>query len=277
MNGASVTAQAAGPAFDASVPNAARIYDFLLGGKDNFHADRDAARRLLAALPGSARAARDNRDFLQRAVRYLATTGGVRQFIDIGSGLPTAGNVHQVARDADPCARVAYVDYDPVVVTHARALLADSGNVAVIGGDLRKPADILASLALTRLIDFREPAAVLLIAVTHFIIDDERPREIIRELTDVLPSGSYLALTHVTADHVSATAAATATGVYDGASAPVTARTREQVTEMFAGMDLIHPGVTDVRALRPGAQPSQQRRKTPSMPTYIYGGIAIKP
>jgi hypothetical protein len=169
---APVAVQADGPPFDVTVPNAARIYDFMLGGKDNFHADRDAAARLLKVLPGSARACRDSRQFLQRAVRYLARAG-IRQFIDIGSGLPTAGNVHQVAHEADPDARVAYADYDPIVLAHAKALLATSPAVTVIDGDLRKPGDILAHPGLTRLIDFRQPVAVLLAAVLHFMADDE--------------------------------------------------------------------------------------------------------
>jgi SAM-dependent methyltransferase len=259
--------------FDPYVPNVARVYDFLLGGKDNFVADRDAAARLLQVLPGSARACRANRDFLQRAVRYLAAAG-VRQFIDIGSGLPTAGNVHQVALEADPDARVAYVDYDTIVLAHARALLATSPAVTVIDGDLRKPADILAHPDLTRLIDFSQPVAVLLVAVLHFLADDEHPREVISEIIAALPAGSYLALSHVTADHVPASAAATAQGVYTSASAPVTARTRAEITRFFDGLTLVEPGVTDVSAWRTEIPPTPPRGQT--TPAYIYGGIAMK-
>jgi hypothetical protein len=269
-----VTAHDGGPAFNVTVPNAARIYDFLLGGKDNFAADRDAAARLLEVLPGSAQACRANRDFLQRAVRYLSAAG-IRQFIDVGSGLPTAGNVHEVAHEADPATRVAYADYDPTVLAHARALLETSPAVTVVDGDLRKPGDILAHPDLTRLIDFRQPVAVLLVAVLHFLTDDEHPHEVVRELTGPLVPGSYLALTHVTADHVSPAAAATAQKVYSGASAPVTARTRAQVTRFFDGLTLVQPGVADVSTWRADIPPARPRRTAP--PAYIYGGIAVKP
>jgi hypothetical protein len=258
-----------------TVPNAARIYDFMLGGKDNFQADRDAAARLLKVLPGSAQACQANRGFLQRTVRYL-TSAGIRQFIDIGSGLPTAGNVHEVALDAAPGARVAYADYDLIVLAHARALLATSPAVTVIDGDLRKPGDILAHPDLTRLIDFRQPVAVLLVAVLHFLADDEHPREVVREITAALEPGSYLALSHVTADHVTASAAATAQGVYAGASAPVTARTRAEITRFFDGLTLVEPGVTDVSAWRTEIPSAPPRGQAPPPPAYIYGGIAVK-
>jgi O-methyltransferase involved in polyketide biosynthesis len=270
-----VTNQDSGPAFNVSVPNAARIYDFMLGGKDHFQADRDAAARLLEVLPGSAQACRANRDFLQRAVRYLSAAG-IRQFIDIGSGLPTAGNTHEVAHEADQDARVAYADYDPQVLVHARALLTASPAVTVIPGDLRKPGDILAHPDLTALIDFREPLAVLLVAVVHFLTDDDSPRDAVREITAALPPGSCLALSHVTADHVAPTAAATAQGVYATASAPVTARTRAHVTRMFDGLDLIDPGVCDVSAWHPEVPPARPRGDPPPAGGYIYGGVAVK-
>jgi SAM-dependent methyltransferase len=273
MRSVQVMLQADGPAFDVTVPNAARIYDFMLGGKDHFQADRDAAAQLLKVLPGCARACRDNREFLQRAVRYL-TRAGVRQFIDIGSGLPTAGNVHEAAQDADPGARVAYVDYDPIVLAHARALLGTSPAVTVIDGDLRKPGEILAHEDLRKLIDFRQPVAVLLLAVLHFVADDEHPREVIQEIIAALAPGSYLAITHVTADHVAAGAAATARGVYTSASAPVIARTRAQVTRFFDGLELTWPGVCDVSAWYPDTPPARPHGQAP--PAYIYGGVAIK-
>jgi len=275
MNGQPMPTPHSAPAFDPSVPSPARIYDFLLGGKDNYAADRDAGTRLLEALPGSAQAARDNRDFLQRAVRYL-TRAGVRQFIDIGSGLPTAGNTHEVAEETAPDAKVAYADYDAIVLAHARALLAPSPGVTVIEGDLRKPADILAHPDLARLIDFRKPVAVLLVAVLHFLTDDEHPQDAVREITEALPPGSYLAISHVTADHVPVTAATTAQGVYATATAPVAARTRAQVARFFDGLALIEPGVCDVAAWHPEITPARPRGHAPPAAGYIYGGLAAK-
>jgi hypothetical protein len=262
------------PLLDVKIPSVARIYDYLLGGKDNFAADRDAGNQLMHALPRVVQACRDNRDFLQRAVRYLAAAG-VRQFIDVGSGLPTAGNVHEVAQEVDPCARVAYVDYDPIVLAHARALLADSPQVAVIGGDLRKPGDILAHPSLVKLIDFREPVAVLLVAVLHFVTNDEHPHQAVREITAALPARGYLALSHVTADEVTADASAKAQQVYAGASAPGVPRTRAEITRFFDGLDLVPPGVTDVSAWHPEIPPARPQRHAAEA-AYFYGGIAVK-
>jgi hypothetical protein len=156
-----IAEQGSGPAFDVGTANAARIYDYLLGGKDNFLADREAADQLVAALPGTVRACRENRGFLRRVVRDLAKAG-FRQFIDIGTGLPTMGNVHEVAQQAEPGARVVYVDYDPVVLTHAKALLADTPSVIAVKGDLRDPGAIIADPGIARHLDFTEPVAVLL-------------------------------------------------------------------------------------------------------------------
>ena len=271
-----MTEDGSGPAFNVSVPNAARIYDYLLGGKSNYAVDRAAAARLLAALPGSARACRANRDFLQRAVRYL-TAAGVRQFIDIGSGLPTAGNTHEIAREADPAIKVAYVDYDRTVIGHSWALLGKGPAITVIEGDLRDPAAILASPTLTAHIDFSRPVAVLLIAVLHFLTDDDHPHDAVRQLTAAMAPGSYLALTHGTADQLPAAEAATARHVYDSASAPLTGRTREQVARFFDGMTLTEPGITDVAAWHPEIPPSPPQGHGPPTPAYFYGGIAVKP
>jgi SAM-dependent methyltransferase len=275
MRSKPVTIHDSGPAFDVTVPNAARIYDYLLGGKDHFQADRDAAAKLLGVLPGSAQACRANRDFLQRAVRHLSAAG-IQQFLDIGSGLPTAGNTHEVAHEAGPNARVAYVDYDNIVLAHARALLTASPAVTVIPGDLRKPGDILAHPDLTALLDLRQPVAVLLVAVVHFLTDDDSPHDAVREITTRLAPGSYLVVSHVTADHVAPAAAATAQGVYASASAPVTARTRAQVTRLFDGLDLIEPGVCDVPAWHPEIPPARPRGDPRSAGGYMYGGVAVK-
>ena len=177
---------------DASVPNAARVYDCFLGGKDNFAVDRELAQKILEVLPDTADVCRDNRDFLQRAVRFLAGEAGIRQFLDIGSGLPTMGNVHEVAQEAAPGVRVAYVDYDPVVLSHARALLAKGKDVVVAEGDLRSPEAILADERVRQLIDFSQPVAVLLVAMLHFVTDADRPYDAVRTLVDALAPGSYL-------------------------------------------------------------------------------------
>ena len=166
------------PFVDASVPNVARIYDYLLGGKDNYSADRDAAVELVRLIPDALRAAHHNRRFLQRAVRFLAADAGVRQFVDIGTGLPTQGNVHEVAQGINPGARVLYVDYDPVVISHAQALLVKNPLVVAINRDLRDPAQIITHPALQALVDLNKPVAILLVAVLHFIRDvDESPRD----------------------------------------------------------------------------------------------------
>ena len=266
--------QGSGPAFDTGTANAARIYDCLLGGKDHFPADREAAARLVEALPGTVQACRDNREFLQRVVRHLAKAG-FRQFLDIGTGLPTMGSVHEVAQQAEPGARVAYVDYDPIVLAHAQALLAGTPSVIAVEGDLRDPGAIIASPDVQGHLDFTEPVAVLLVAVLHFVTDDEQPHAIVKALMGAMAPGSHLALTHVTADHVTPQAAATAQAVYGTASAPVTARTRDEVTRFFDGMTLLPPGVTGVSQWRPWITPAPARRQPPHG-AYIYAGTAMK-
>jgi O-methyltransferase involved in polyketide biosynthesis len=264
-----MTRQGSGPAFDTATANAARIYDFLLGGKDHFAADREAARLLVAALPGTVRACQDNRAFLQRAVRHLAQAG-IRQFLDIGAGLPAMGSVHESA----PGARVAYVDYDPVVIAHAKALLATTPDVIAAEGDLRRPQAITADPAIRAHLDFTRPVAVLLAAVLHFITDDDQPRAIVKSLMDALPVGSALVLSHVTADHVTPRAADAARAVYDSASAPVIPRTLAEVTGLFDGLKLTGPGVTAAGDWHPGAAPAPARAGGPV--TYIYAGVAVK-
>jgi SAM-dependent methyltransferase len=242
--------------FDPSVPNAARIYDWLLGGKDNYETDRQAGQRLEDALPGIGRAARDNRAWLGRAVHHIAEAG-VTQFLDIGSGLPAAGPVHEVARQVRPDARVAYVDHDPVVVAHARALLADAPGLVAVQADLRDPGTLLADPALAGLIDFGQPVAVLLVAVLHFLKDADDPHGIVRAITARLAPGSYLAISHGTTDEVDVGAARAAQTAYQGASMPGVPRSRAEVERFFDGLDLLPPGVADVRSWgQPGAAPS---------------------
>jgi S-adenosyl methyltransferase len=257
--------------FDASVPNAARVYDFFLGGKDNYAADRELAQKILAILPDTAEVCRDNRGFLQRAVRFLAGEAGIRQFLDIGTGLPTNGNVHQVAKQTAPDSRVAYVDYDPVVLAHAGALVAGDRGVIAAKGDLRTPEAILADADVRQLIDFSQPVAVLIVAVLHFVSDADRPYEAVRTIVDALPSGSYLVLTQSTPDEVPDDVTAAMKDAYSGASAQVFPRSSEEIARFFDGLELVDPGLVNVTLWRPD-RPSDTPRRS-----LVYGGVGLKP
>jgi S-adenosyl methyltransferase len=229
-------------------PNVARIYDRLLGGKDNFRADRDAAARLQELLPDVARAARENRYFLERVVRYLVGQAGIRQIIDIGTGLPTQDNVHEVAQRIAPDARVVYVDNDPVVVRHGMALLATNENVAMAESDLRTPREIMTHPDTLRLIDFSGPVAVLMLASLHFVTDVENPQATLRLWRETVQSGSYLAISHITADEVEPAKAKAAQEVYADASAPAVPRTLAEVESFFDGFELVPPGVVNINS-----------------------------
>jgi O-methyltransferase involved in polyketide biosynthesis len=253
-----------------SVANVARIYDCLLGGKDNFEVDRKAVETLMRIAPDAPMHARANRMFLDRAVRYLAAQEGICQFIDVGTGLPTMNSVHEVAQSVHPKSRVVYFDYDPVVVTHARALLATDEHVTVHAADLRQPEDIL--MLAGESIDFDEPVAILLIAILHFIRNDENPYEIISILRDAMPSGSYLVVTHVTADYVAMEDVRQAREVYSDATAPIVHRSLEEVNRFFHGFDVVPPGVVAVSKWRPGLSDLPSRART-----IFYGGAGRKP
>ncbi len=253
--------------FDVSVPNVARIYDFLLGGKDNYAADRTAAQELMRALPEVAAACRENREFLGRVVRFLTAEAGIRQFIDIGTGLPTMGNVHEIAQGICPQARVAYVDYDPVVVSHAAAILAKNDRVAAIQSDLRTPRELITHPGIRAMIDFSQPVAVLILATLHFITADEHPYDSVGVLKATMAPGSYLAISHATQDAVTREQELDGLAVYEKASAPVVPRHYGEVLGFFDGMTLISPGVVNIR---------QWRSKRRSRPALIYGGIARK-
>jgi O-methyltransferase involved in polyketide biosynthesis len=231
-------------------PNVARIYDYLLGGKDNFEEDRSAARQLLDAVPDAAVAAWDNREFLGRAVRFLAEEAGIRQFIDIGTGLPTRGSVHAIVEQSAPASRVVYVDYDPVVIDHAQALLAEHPNVIAINGDLRQPGLVLADPAIQRLIDFDQPVAILLVAILHFVKDEESPGQILSQLRNAMAPGSYLALSHVTSDGVPPAAIDRVRKLYEQATAPGVPRNYADISALFDGLELIPPGVVNVASWR---------------------------
>jgi hypothetical protein len=258
------------PDFNPTVANVARVYDCLLGGKDNFAADRQAAARLLDAVPGAAVAARENRAFLSRAVRFLAEDAGVCQFLDLGAGLPTACAVHEIVRGSVPLPRVVYADNDPMVVRHAEAILGGSLTAAVVRADVRQPWDLFARPTVRSLINLAEPVAILLVAVLHFVEDHQDPWAIVNCYKDLMAPGSYLVISHVTADHLSEDAAQQARAVYDGASAPGVARTREQVAGFFAGLDMVPPGLVDVSDWRPG------HLGPPPGPAVFYAGIGRK-
>jgi S-adenosyl methyltransferase len=256
--------------FDAAVPNVARVYDVLLGGKDNFAADRQVAARLLEVVPGAAVAARENRAFLGRAVRFLAEEAGVCQFLDIGAGLPSARAVHEIVRGAVPTPRVVYADCDPVVVRHAEALLGGSLTAGVVRADVRQPWDVFARPTVRTLINLAEPVAILLVAVLHFLEDQEDPWAVVNCYKDLMAPGSYLVISHVTADHLPADASRQARAVYAGASAPGVARSREQVARFFGGLDMLEPGLVEISRWRPDVIAASP------CPALFYAGIGRK-
>jgi hypothetical protein len=226
---------------DPSTPNVARIYDYWLDGKDNFQIDRDFAEKIIAIEPSAPYMARENRGFLGRVVRALAEEAGIRQFIDIGTGLPTQRNVHQVAQEVAPDARVVYVDCDEVVRIHATSLLGDSTTVTAIRADLRDPEGILTHPEVTELIDFDQPFALLLLAILHFIPDSDDPRGIIGRFREVMAPGSHLAISCSTRDTDPARADAII-AEYAKASAPAVLRTGEEILRFFDGFELLDPG-----------------------------------
>ncbi|SEN15707.1 SAM-dependent methyltransferase [Nonomuraea pusilla] len=237
------------PDFDPNTPNVARLYDYYLGGKDHFPADRAAAEKILEVAPELRAAARANRAFLGRAVRFLAAQG-ITQFLDIGTGLPTQGNVHEVAGEVAPGSKVVYVDRDPVVLVHARALLTGRGDTAVIEGDLRRPEEILKNPDVLGLLDFSRPVGVLLVAILHFIEESDRPDEIIATLRAAMAPGSYLVLSHGTSD-ARPEAVDRGTEVYRRSTSPLALRGRDRIRELFEGFELVAPGLVWLPEWRP--------------------------
>ena len=258
---------------DTSRPHPARMYNFYLGGKDNYPVDREAARQVLRAAPEARDIARANRAFLQRVVRFLAGEAGIRQIIDIGTGIPDAGNVHDVAAHIAPGIRVVYVDNDPIVHAHANALLADSGTTRIVLADLREPEQILAHPKTRELIDFGQPVALLLVAILHFLTEQENPAGIAARLRNALPGGSYLGLSHVTSDFHAETAEKAA-AVYDQATSPATLRSRAQIAAFFGDWNLVEPGLVQVPLWRPDGPPP---RPKDLRRMWIYGGVARHP
>ncbi|MCB5165464.1 SAM-dependent methyltransferase [Streptomyces bambusae] len=240
------------PGIDISVPSVSRIYDYYLGGSHNFEVDRQTARRAMEFLPGLPKIMQANRAFMRRAVRH-AVAEGITQFLDIGSGIPTFGNVHEVAQAATPDARVVYVDHDPVAVAHSRAVLAADDRSDIVAADLRKPADILHSPQALSLLDFDRPVALLLVAVLHFLEDHDRPHEAVAELRDALAPGSLIVLTHASYEGLPTAreVAGGAVDVYRGTRNPLVMRSREEVTAFFDGFEILEPGVVAMPRWRP--------------------------
>jgi hypothetical protein len=258
--------------FRPDIPSPARIYDYVLGGKDNYPADREAAEAAVAHLPHAHTAVRWNRAYLSRAVRYLASEGGIRQFIDIGAGLPTKENVHEVAQRAAAGTRVVYVDNDPVVLAHSRNMLHGIGNTVIVQQDAREPGKILADAELRRLISFGEPVAVMMLCLLHFVAGKDDPAGIVRQLLDPFPPGSYVAISHGTAD--STAGMREAVKALDEATAQAYVRNREEVRALLAGLDLVEPGLVWVPEWRPdpGTEPPDNPAEA-----YLYAAVARKP
>ncbi len=233
-------------------PTPARMYDYYLGGNHHFPADREAAEQVLALTPEVRVLARENRAFLGRAVRFLAAEAGVRQFIDIGTGLPTQGSVHEIAHAIDPATRVVYVDNDPLVHAHARTLLPETGPATLIDADLRDPRHILEHPEVHRLIDFDRPVAVLFMSVLHFVADEDDPAGVVRTFREATCPGSYLAISHIVPPPQNADVAETAADVYKNkATAPAVFRSPEWIRALFDGHDLVEPGLVNLPLWRP--------------------------
>jgi hypothetical protein len=239
------------PEIDTSKANIARVYDYWLGGSHNFRADQDAARTMIAMEPNIRAIMRANRAFLGRAVRYLAREAGIRQFLDIGSGIPTEQNVHEVAQAAAPGSRVVYVDNDEVAVAHSRLMLEDHPDATVIQADLREPTKILADPETQLLIDFTQPVALLLVAVLHFVPDAARPAEIVATLRDAVVPGSYVVICHSCRDAKPDTADSAAALYNSRVAAQVSVRTRAEIAALFDGFTLVEPGLVWIPEWRP--------------------------
>jgi hypothetical protein len=257
--------------FDARVAHPARVYDYWLGGKDNFEADRIAGEETIAAYPAIRASARANRAFLARSVRYLAAEAGVRQFLDIGTGLPTASNTHEVAQSMAPESRIVYVDNDPLVLSHARALLTSSpeGVTAYLDADLRDTDQILERAAET--LDFTEPVAIMLLAILHYIPDLDEAQRIVARLIRAVPSGSYLTISHAASDISPEEMAEMIRRMNQHlAEGNHVGRTREVVAQFFDGLDVLEPGVVKVTQWRPESLVEAEG------PTSLWGGVARK-
>ncbi len=250
---------------DSSIPNVARMYDYYLGGYHNFAVDREAAEKILAIFPDTPAAARTNRRFLQRTVRHLARAG-VRQFLDIGTGLPTQGNVHEITDG-----KVVYVDNDPVAVAQARSLVEGLDRVSVACADLREPEALLADPDVAGHLDFAEPVAILMVSILHFVPDEAKPGDLIARLRDATAPGSHLVVSHLTLDGVATAPAAAGQQVYRQSSAPIVPRSRLDILGLFDGYDLLEPGLVWLGDWRPdsGTEAAEQV-------SHGYGGVGVR-
>ncbi|MFE7394144.1 SAM-dependent methyltransferase [Streptomyces sp. NPDC002596] len=254
---------------DISVPSVSRMYDFYLGGSHNFEVDREAARKAMEFMPGLPKIMQANRAFMRRAVRH-AVSEGITQFLDIGSGIPTFGNVHEVAQAADPEARVAYVDHDSVAVAHSQAVLEGNDRAVIATGDLRRPQEILKSPEVSELLDLERPVALLLVAVLHFIEDADEPQAAVAELSESLAPGSLLVITHASYEGIPLTQeeAGGAVGVYRNIRNPLIMRSRDEVSRFFDGYEMVAPGLVAMPNWRPDT-PVVQEQEDP----YAFSGF----
>jgi trans-aconitate methyltransferase len=251
-------------------PSVARVYDYYLGGSHNFEADRTFAVRVIAAVPNMRWVISENRAFLRRSVRFMVGQG-IDQFVDLGSGIPTVGNVHEVVGSLNPSANVVYIDHDPVAVAHSRAILGGNPHAVVISGDLRSPKEVLAIPELLRLIDLSRPVGVLLNAVLHFVPDDNEAARIVSELAGSVVPGSYIAISHASADQMQAGAQRTES-LYNQSVAAMAMRSHDQVTSLFGGLKLVEPGVVKI----PMWNPDSSDDLSPLAEQYPgYAGVAL--
>lgn len=247
------------PGIDIAKPSVSRMCDFYLGGSHNFEVDRQAARKAMEFMPGLPKIMQANRAFMRRAVRF-AIDSGITQFLDIGSGIPTFGNVHEVGQAANPAVKVVYVDHDPVAVEHGRVVLADNDAAGVVNADLLNPQVIINNPVVKGLLDLEQPVAMLLVAILHFVEDADDPYAVVAELRDALAPGSLLVLTHASYDGVPLPEeqAARTVGVYRNTRNPLVMRTRDEIARFFEGYDMVEPGLVQMPHWRPETPPEQE-------------------
>ena len=257
---------------ETGIPHSARLWNYWLGGKDNFAADREVADQILTMVPEMVASARADREFLGRVVRYLAGTVGIRQFLDIGTGIPTANNTHEVAQQVAPSSRIVYVDNDPMVLVHARALLTShpEGMTDYLDADLREPEKIIEGAR--RTLDFDAPVAVMLLGILNFIPDNDEAADVVRRLVDLVPSGSFVTISHPTTE-VNGEVMVEALRLWnEGPAAKMVLRSAEEVARLFGGLEMVDPGVVTCSQWRPDTQTEGTPAQVPH-----YGGVGRKP